>query len=272
MIDNKIFLDLEKDKIVVFLDVLGFSDKICEAAKYQDEIKASVDKKTPMSCICNLSNIYDTVVNVDNSNEVQENKDFKFMWVSDSIVLISKYENIGLVLDRVASMSRLFLTFDMLIRGGISCGDIHYRDNVVGVPYIDAVKLEKKAKYPRVLISKENYEIIKPYLKNSEYNFMHDFFKKTEFNEYWEFDFIEYNILGGLTKKFNMETLEYYVSVFKNEMDLLCNHDEKNTRILEKYVWLGKKLIDIIEIHSNKIDNPERMIEDIQKYKIIDVL
>ena len=272
MLSNKIFLDLEKENIVVFLDVLGFSDKICEAAKYQDEIKASGDEKAPPSRICNLSNIYDIVVNVDNSKEIQADKDFKFMWVSDSIVLISKYENIGLVLDRVASMSKLFLTLNMLIRGGISCGDIHYRDNVVGVPYIEAVKLEKKAKYPRVLISKENYEIIKLYLKNSEYNFMHDFFKKTEFNEYWEFDFIEYNILGGLTKKFNMETLEYYVSVFKNEMDFLCNHDEKNTKILEKYVWFGKKLIDIIEIHSNKIDNPERMIEDIQKYKIIDVL
>ena len=277
---NKIFLDLEKNNVVVFLDILGFSNKICEIAKYQDEIETAMDKQISTSCICNLPNIYNIVVNIDNSEDIQKEKRLKFMWVSDSIVLISKYENIGLILDSVASISRLLLTFNMLIRGGMSCGDIHYKDNVVGVPYIEAVQLEKEAKYPRVLISKENYKILKPYLKNSEYQFMYDFFKKAELDEYWEFDFIEYNICGGVSKNFSIITLDSYIELFKKESKSLyySNDSTENDRILDKYIWLGKKLIDIVNKYSEKIDNivmpsskfrfnnSKELIVDIEKY------
>lgn len=282
MTNDRINLDLEKDKVVIFADILGFSKKIKDIATYQDDIKSSLsNNERTDGCICQLSNIYKALTQMDNSKEIQNYRNYKFWWISDSILLTSNYDKIGFILDIIANFSRLMLTFGMLIRGGISCGDIHDSDNIVGVPYIEAVELEKKANYPRIIIQKDKYSKIKQYLCN-EYEFMRDYFKLTETDDFFEFDFIEYNICGGVSKNFSAITLEEYVSIFKNEMDSRIKTNEKDIKIIEKYAWLGKKLISITEKHREDYDtntnelclfkNSQQILDTIMQYKAIDLL
>lgn len=281
MIGDLINLGLEKDKVVIFADMLGFSEKIKNMDLYQENMNnpISSNKKTD-GCIDDLDSLYNIITQKDNSKEIQESKGYKFRWISDSIILTSKYDNIGLILDRISNLSNTIITLGMIIRGGISCGNLHDSDNIIGVPYIEAVELEKMANYPRILIHKDKYTKINTHLCG-EYEFMKEYFKPTEMENYLEFDFIEYSICGGILKVFSEFHLANYVNFFVKQMDDIIKK-EKDIKIIEKYAWLGKKLLAIIDNYKGDYDkcanelcqfkNSQQMIDEIKKYKIIDIV
>lgn len=281
MIGDLINLNLEKDKVVIFADMLGFSGKIRNMDLYQENINDSIssNKKTD-GCIEELGCLYNIITQKDNSKEIQKSRGYIFRWISDSIILTSKYDKIGFILDKVANLSNTILTLGMLIRGGISCGNLHDSDNIIGVPYIEAVELEKMANYPRILIHKDKYVKIETHLCG-KYEFMKKYFKPTEMGNYLEFDFIEYNICGGTSKVFSKSHLSDYVDFFVKQMDE-CIKKEKDIKIIEKYAWLGKKLLTIIDKYKDDYDknanemcefkDSQQMIDGIKKYKIIDMI
>lgn len=281
MIGDLINLGLEKDKVVIFADMLGFSEKIKNMDLYQENINNSIsgNKKTD-GCIDDLDSLYNIITQKDNSKEIQESNGYTFRWISDSIILTSKYDNIGLILDKISNLSNTIITLGMIIRGGISCGNLHDSDNIIGVPYIEAVELEKMANYPRILIHKDKYIKIKTHLCG-EYEFMKEYFKPTEMDNYLEFDFIEYSICGGTSKVFSELALATYVDFFVKQMDDIIKK-EKDIKIIEKYAWLGKKLLSIIDNYKDDYDKKEneicefkyskQMIDEIKKYKIIDIV
>lgn len=258
--NNMINLNLEKNKVVIFADILGFSKKIRDINEYQAEIQKNISNKEQTNgCIKSLSNIYKIVTKIDNSDIIQDCRDYKFAWLSDSIILISSYKNVGFILDRIANMSLLLSTFNMLLRGGISCGDLHDSDNIMGVPFIEAVELEKEANYPRMLITEKNYTQIEPYFLG-RYNILKNYFKPIKKGDWFEFDFIEYNILGGLKNELSTLILEKYVELIENEIDTI----KGNSRVSEKYLWLSKKLLSITMNYAKDIDKKS---DDFQNFK-----
>ena len=73
---------------------------------------------------------------------------------SDNIV-ISKPSSFGArITDQVPSLIRTLLRQGFLLRGAVTIGDLYHKGSVVfGAPLIEAVKLEKKAEHPRILIA-----------------------------------------------------------------------------------------------------------------------
>ena len=98
---------------------------------------------------------------------------------SDNIILCleigeAKIEVIRLLtfLSLVADIQRTFIVkYGLFLRGGITCGDISINDDFVfGQGLIDAVEMEAKANYPRIVIARSIVEFLfqRHYISDSE--------------------------------------------------------------------------------------------------------
>lgn len=129
-----------KEKIVIFLDVLGFSNLVYSEdnlvlEKYFDYVKSNLSKHL---------------------NE----KGFNFVIISDSIVISGEKnkENLSELIYIMSKIQYQLLLRGVLIRGGLSFGNLHINKTnniIVGPGLINAYKLEGEAKYPRIIIDRK---------------------------------------------------------------------------------------------------------------------
>lgn len=161
-----------RQSIVVFLDVLGFKDRI-KTAKTKDEVKNIFD-------ILTYINMWNTG---DGLNMFIEEKDFCYesyllnknidyskikselniSYFSDSLVVTLPYDEaefnnkLFLIIRSTAYLISKLAMVNFFIRGGISIGKMFHEDNVFfGPAFLSAYDLEEKnAHYPRVVLSSE---------------------------------------------------------------------------------------------------------------------
>lgn len=129
-----------KQSIVIFLDVLGFSNLVYSEdnsvlEKYFDYVKSDLSKHL---------------------NE----KGFSFVIISDSIVISGEKnkENLSELIYIMSKIQYQLLLRGILIRGGLSFGNLHINKTnniIVGPGLINAYKLEGEAKYPRIIIDRK---------------------------------------------------------------------------------------------------------------------
>lgn len=139
---------LEK-RIVVFLDILGFSNTVLN-----DQENA---KK--------IMNVLDEAVESLKSTKKDHDLDtLKITWFSDSIIISDSDVNIASLLSILLAIENIqsFLCLSQVtIRGGVSIGECyHTGTNVFGEAMVRAYELEKKAITPRVILSEEVMEFI----------------------------------------------------------------------------------------------------------------
>ena len=148
---------------VAYLDILGGVNKI----------KADTDNK-----FLNLLNM----LYVDVFNEAQgifnEDKDIVVKIFSDNILLAiqiekespEKEKRVQRLLNAVSNIYNEALRYGVLLRGAIAVGDLFINEVFVyGNALLDVYKMESKiAIYPRVLVSKEIYELLPHYCLPSE--------------------------------------------------------------------------------------------------------
>lgn len=125
----------EEKKFVAFIDVLGFSELVNNTKI--DEINLY------------LRNAYFEAISID--------KQLKVFMISDSIIIVSNntFEEFKKLLQAIQKIQNVLLKNKILIRGGISCGEVHVdhpNNIIIGKGFIAAFDLEKEAKYPRVII------------------------------------------------------------------------------------------------------------------------
>lgn len=159
-----------KTYYIAYLDILGYKDffenqpddvqyfleNINESIKYAIKCKDNVNNSTILTQIADI--------------------DIKIKIFSDNIficmeVLNNKFEQIRMLtfLGIIYDIQRMFvLNHGLFIRGSIIKGNISFNnDYIFGQGIIDAVKYEKLAKYPRIVISEE---IVNLFNNNQLYN------------------------------------------------------------------------------------------------------
>ena len=169
-----------ENHVVAFIDILGFSAMIKESEK---------DTKTLDKIIHTLQYLksYENPDGWDiNIIEIEEDAQYKGVdsfriedktnvtCFSDSIVISIKLKQIGIneaVSTLIANLSQIgayLLTQGVLIRGGITIGNLIHHDNIIlGQSLIDAYKTESRlAVHPRIILSTKllnelNYPITK---------------------------------------------------------------------------------------------------------------
>lgn len=213
--------------ICCFIDILGYKDIICNSSDEENEEN-----------IKKLKNIYSEFEKFNNGYQ-DKYRNYKVKNFSDNIYIEIKLEedtigvsNIGDVFNVLRNLCHfqniMFVEYDFFIRGGIVYGNVYSDENIIyGKGIVEAVESEKKAKFPRIIISKELKEIID---KNKIDLGVEDktVIKLDNYPEYFlnYLDDMDYQWIEKLLLK-HKELIEFNLEKYKN-----------NENVFEKYRWL----------------------------------
>ncbi|MBC9813366.1 hypothetical protein H9Y05_12885 [Crocinitomicaceae bacterium CZZ-1] len=192
---------------VAFLDILGYSSMV------KSDLEGPAGEEKYFQKLIQLHR---------ETNELKyENLDFTLIQFSDSIIVSAPYN-----VDAFHSFSKLIAEYQLklllngiLIRGGITYGKHFYKEDFLfSSALIDAYGIESKlAKYPRVLISDDLYELLKSQSINLEYIACD--------NNYKIIDFLHSTNLGEI----DCEKINKLIINLENN---------KNETVSEKGLWL----------------------------------
>ncbi|MCD7846295.1 MAG: hypothetical protein LUG57_10710 [Oscillospiraceae bacterium] len=232
-------LDLENDKVVIFADVVGFKNLIDFSVNDDVPSTGSVFQIN-LQCFSNsILNKY--------SREYQMSKNIHFMWVSDSIFMASNVDNITTLLEVFDDLANQLFCAHLVVRGGMKIGQLYWKDNLWGTDVNGAVELEKEAEYPRIIISKDDFDILRPpaHYKSC---FRTCAEKKTEKYLYYDFflSWFSRNFYNGnkCHSFFNI-----YISVLRDKYR--TSTEDKHIR---RWEWLGERLLETVDKFKDNID------------------
>lgn len=225
-----------EDRIVAFVDVLGFKDLVMQSQS---------DNKVLLNITSALSSLYKWIWQWEADGV---NSSFAFTQFSDSVVLSAiadTQDSFEMLLQLMLGIVDIAYNNGVVVRGGIARGGlIHDKEMVVGPAMVDAYLLEsKKAVYPRIIISEElknefdanlqEYVDSQPNLEEiPSYN---KIFKQDGEDGIWYMDYVDPD-----EAFITMRTKEDYIYALKYIVKKgLSNSDPK---VREKYEWLERKI------------------------------
>ena len=149
-------------RIVLFLDILAFTDLIDKSIKSNNESIEITDR------ILNTLKLIDEKLKIGSKFSSREITQF-----SDSIIVSFKLNDhfeLHNYFYKVCYVLAILLKNNFIFRGAISSGWLYHKDNLIfGPALIEAYKLESNcAIYPRVILQKELYELL---VRNYSLNF-----------------------------------------------------------------------------------------------------
>ena len=147
-----------EDRLVAFIDVLGFSVLVGETKD---------DTRKLRHLTAALDSLYNRIWEWEADGTYSS---FAFTQFSDSIVisaLAESSDSFGMLQQLLLGVMELVDNYDVLVRGGIVRGQlIHDEKMVVGPAMVEAYRLEsKEAIHPRIIIDKELKEQIEADIK-----------------------------------------------------------------------------------------------------------
>jgi hypothetical protein len=214
------FSQIYEDRVVAFIDILGFRSHIEKSEKDENEF-AKIFLATHFMKS-------EETRKINNDNNYRKATSF-----SDNIVISYPLDyNMDIVID-IIELQILLTNHGFLLRGGIACGKLYHDESVVfGKAMIDAYELESNiAKYPRIVLSENYYDLLCNYKSNS--NLMNTYLIK-------DIDGFHYLNFLHLNNKHNQnERQDIIASIVKMERqidDTLANN--KKADIRAKMYWL----------------------------------
>lgn len=236
-----------EERVVAFVDILGFSAMICETEKNSKEIIEDSNKIRSV-----LQDIKDYQRNNEDNNYKEMGSEVTIF--SDSIVISKSMDwKYGDVFHTVLDMLHLqmdLLSKGILLRGGITVGNLYHRDNIVfGPAMIEAYKMESEcAKYPRIIVDENIYERAK---KNCPE-------QNTEEMEIEYIDELLYkdvddgrlfiNYIGNVSEFDCADDHSIYLSQVR---ELIIDGLKKSEgKVLDKYEWMKKYFNSLITPNS----------------------
>jgi len=226
--------------IVTFIDILGFRDLI---------------NKSEWNTVLNALNKVKEAASPVPIDDEQETDDLaQVVSFSDSIVRVRKIETeaninypMGLLFQELISLVHAqgeLIDFDIIIRGGISIGDVYISANsVFGPGVIKAYDLENKyAKYPRIILDPE---LINEYKNNK--------LLKAKWHSIDEESEIIINLLkqgdDGMwfvnyakAIETELDDIDMYPIFLQRHKEVILTgveHQEKLNAVLSKFIWMA---------------------------------
>ncbi len=224
-----------KENIILFLDVLGFSNLVYN--KDQTKIED-----------------YFSYILSDFKKYLSIRK-FKFLIISDSIVVSAKNskENLSELVFVIGKIQSQLLLKGILVRGAISFGNFHINKStgiVVGPGLINAYLLEKHAKYPRIILDRNLINIFFD-STSSFLEYMNSGFR----NKYGEENA---NVKFSTTLEDGMPYINYVRKAVRFNRTYSKHNSDKIIKLFtsnyfsnehfEKYNWLLKEFLEELSI------------------------
>ena len=238
-----------EQRLVVFLDLLGFSDFVKESSyeRVHDVLYSFggiiKDYNKEMHYHANISDF----IKPKNSEDFFTNSDNTIDIFSDCIILsypLKKIESdfgwfLAMLLQNLVEAQFQCFKYYIPIRGGMTIGEFSNLNNIVfGKGLVDAVNLEKKASYPRIVLSEEIVSKIPKFnirmfetLLSQEVNLHYlDYFKDASFKIKF------YNSQSGNDDA--AQDLLKSINAIKSTFEAGKIKHLNNTRVYKKYLWL----------------------------------
>lgn len=274
----KDLIDTEQ-RIVCFIDILGFSDFVNQ---YDKDVTSTFLQDIQESFAIARKHL------LDNKSKYNEKavKHLEYQTFSDNICISIPYfdnendflSNFNILSIYVRGLQMIMMSKGFFMRGGISIGSYYADDNIIfSKGLINAYKLEsEKAIYPRILVDKiiikkilnykeshidsfglkqaiifdwEGYGFLNPIgLINSsiqQFNSLLDEFKQDNNDEFS-------SLLNSITKTIGKLTTDFLETASTDEKETLTLikafinqyllENQQNEKIYTKYLWLGELL------------------------------
>lgn len=228
-----------EDRIVCFLDILGFKEHVKESNSSKSKVKEIADALLAVR----------RALDIDSPDEIDRDG-ANITQFSDSIVISFKCDEksgVFYTLLKLIWIQATLVNHGMLVRGSIVKGDFIHNDKILfGQGIIDAYEAETKAAvYPRIILGNDVLHIALNYAEHNpvqEAGYISKMIKQDTDSLYY----IDY--LGeGVESEFNDPEFEY-IDYLKKIRDIIdSNIGAKSIGIKTKYGWLKSK-------HNQNID------------------
>jgi len=263
-------------KIVVFLDVLGFKDMIYE---FESEALGNDDITAVEFHESSSLNKYIDILN--DAISLIRNASSNYYLFSDNICITLNYiENENSLIDVIKLICTLIREFSKegyFLRGGIDVGWFFDTDDIaVGTPLINSYVLESnKAVYPRILLSQSFIDSLSDDTMLSKLSDLNLFLKDYYIKKDPEYSYINY--FYYITSYDEKDSKIDFLTFYKELISKKIKDFSENNRVKEKYIWLAKEFnnfIDMYSTHFNQIDLVEadfftkEEINNFNNYKI----
>lgn len=248
-----------QDRLVAFLDVLGWSEAIKKSALNANFVKT-------LGLSSQVFTAYQTFVQWQQDHGEWPG-DPRLSQFSDCILLSAVPDMHGraFITNSIRTISNALLDYGLLIRGGVTQGQLYHHDNTVfGPAIVEAHNLEKYcAKYPRVIVEEKlaNTWTNENTYCNKDGSLLGygKIWRKSQEDEWMYFDFLQPIAASTFTKpnEYHLKnTLITATTVAKRGIE---NYENKDEKIYQKYVWLAKYinslLLEYPQINLPKIDH-----------------
>lgn len=256
--NNKPSSNIFQKRIVVFLDVLGFTNLI-------QKIQKEIDKNTRNAVVNNTSKTADNFLNIFQEQIKLIDENYKFYLFSDNICITLDYiNNKEKIIDLIKLISNIYYNLALngyFLRGGISLCEFFESDKfAIGTPLVKAYELENKAIHPRILVDKKFYNLFK---EESDDN---DFYIKKERKKYY------INILNIIL---NTDDKIKFFKEFKKSIESKITTHKEEDKILKKFKWVANDYNKFIDEYikdyfkyENEVEITETVLNKIKKLKI----
>lgn len=238
-----------EERIVCFIDVLGFSDRIKQTESGPDGSKV-------LSDTCNALNLMGSfMAKLLKRNQAEDMRVTQF---SDSLVISFPLKdpecNILSVFSTIKFIQvMLLMLFKMQLRGGIVVGKvIHTNQLLVGPAMISAYRLESSsAVYPRIVIDPAVITLFYQ-IKNKlpDTSSTYESLVSEDMDDLYYIDYFNFDEGDRFFEDAN-ESSRYFKTLLKVIIDNLKNPD---IGIRSKYYWMRNKLKDSNRFSSLKED------------------
>lgn len=260
-----------QDRVVVFLDVLGFKEKLKE---FEKEANTNFNKGSEYF---HSEKVNDFISTFKDAISTLDEANLNYYLFSDNICITVDYlSDQKLLPNLLLKISDLFYSFaskGYFIRGAIDVGKfVDEKLIAVGMPLATAYELEgSKAIYPRIVLSENFTKLTETY--NSETNFEYaDLFSEGNLIlSSCEIKYLNvfFNIINKENKYQCLDSL--HKSLIRN-----LENTSKNEQIHIKYEWLKNEFNDFIDVFLDELifTDSEQIpsdseIEQIRKLKIL---
>jgi len=229
---DQIPLDKYQTRVIAFVDLLGFS-KLIEGT--------SAGKPSESFVYSAIQSIYDILFDFEANNP--GNSSLRISHFSDSVVIsvyFKELPDLVLMIRHIRYIQQKLLEeYGILLRGGITCGDLIHTDSILmGPAMVEAYHMEcdnDKAKYPRIIISND---VLRLWNKGIEVLEVKDC-PDNQFMTKDDDGFIYIDYFNDLDDNFENDG-EYFYTMAMRLIDKNINSTCNN--VTKKYKWMLEKL------------------------------
>ena len=238
-----------QDRAVVFLDVLGFQEKLKE---FQTE---AIQNKEENNTEFYVSAAVDDFINTFKSvvNFLDEN-DYRYYLFSDNICITVDFaQNRNSLVDILVTINDLFFKFAQkgyFLRGGLDVGKfVDEKDIAIGIPLANAYKIEQSiAQFPRIVLSDAYKKLLDDFSEDSVFSDDTILKKNLLIKQHCEVFYINtfFNLFDNENKIELLQSIKQ--SIVENIARNIAN--ERNTI---KYEWLAREFNYFLEEYTEEL-------------------